>query len=307
VFPLERVGEELLPGDALRGAGVWRRLGLAAAFLGLGACLLLAASGIRGADGTRIETVELFEGRGRLYLPSGAAGAAVLLPAHEEGDELVSAGGNVSAALVLARGLDGAHALATELSRRGVAALTVDEKTDGAAAWDWLWEQSFVRRGFVALLAGNDRGEEALALAESVSGTPRACAAVVLCGRDSLVEAAADSPAGNLLLLTGQEGESEALTAFYGSAEDARRGFTGYFGERTARAAVALGGDEPSFFRPKALSVTADWLGSALGHSVEIADDDLICAPILYCKAGAACCLLLAAGTLLCGRRKKET
>ena len=113
------------------------------------------------------------------------------------------------------------------------------------------------------------------------------------------------SCAGNLLLLTGQEADEETLTAFYGSAEAARQGFTGFFSEKTARAAAAVGGEDPSFIRSGVLTRVIDWLGSCLGHSVELADDDLICTRVLFCNAGAAGCLLLAAANLA-GRRRKE-
>ncbi len=293
------------PGDAVRRGELLRGLCLAAAFVLLGVCLLAAGRGMAAAEGIRITDAELPGGKGTLYLPRETA--AVTLPAHEEGEETLSAGGMSSAALILSHWPDGARAAAAELCRRGVAVLTVPQGTDVRAAWDWLVSRPGVRGDSAAILAGDHRAPEALALAKALAGTPRECAALVLAGDKSLVKAAAGSPAANILLITGQEASPEELTAFYGAEADARRGFTGFFSEKTARAAAAVGGDDPAFYRRGVLTRALDWLGSSLGHRVELADGDLLWGKSLRSRAAGWTCFFPAAGALLSCRKKKQS
>ena len=293
------------PGDAVKRGELLRRLGLAAAFLALGACLLLSGRGMERADGVRTVKTDLPGGEGKLYIP--ATEAALVLPAHEEGDETVRAGGEAAGALILSHRPDGAEGAALELCRRGIAVLVIRDGVPAESAWDWLLSQPFVRRSGGAILASDRRAGEALALAEKLAGTPRASAAVILTGDKSLVKAAAGNPAANILVLTGQTAGEEDLTAFYGSAEAARLGFTGYFAKGTARASAALRGDDPSFFRRSVLERTMDWLGSSLGHRVEVADSDLICGKILGWRIAGALCMALGAARICgCGKKKEK-
>ena len=294
------------PGDAVKRGELLRRLGLAAAFLALGACLLLAGRGMSRADGVSVVKTELPGGKGKLYVP--ASEAALVLPAHEEGEETVRAGGEAAGALILAHRLDGAENAALELCRRGVAVLVIRDGTEAESAWDWLLSQPFIRRSGGAILSSAKRAGEALALAAGLAGTPRPCAAVVLTGDKALAGAAAGNPAANVLVLTGGKAGEEELAAFYGSREAARLGFAGYFGEGTARACAAVGGDDPSFFRRSVLERTMDWLGSSLGHRVEIADSDLICGKVLGWRIAGALCLACGAGWICgCGKKKEQT
>ena len=281
-----------------------QRLGLAAVFVLLGICLLISGREVLAAEGVRTVDAELPGGRGTLYLPGAVS--TVTLPAHEEGEKTLTTAGTVTGALILSHWPDGARAAATELCRRGVAVLIVTDGTDAQTAWDWLLFRPEVRSDSAAILSGDRRAGEALALAASAAGTPRECAGVVLAGEETLVKAAAGSPAANLLVLTGQEASPEDLAAFYGAREDARRGFTGFFSEKTARAAAAVGGDEAAFYRRSVMTRTLDWLGSCLGHRVELADDDLLWGRVLGWRFAGGLCFLAALKTLA-GCRKRKT
>ena len=263
-----------------------QRLGLAAVFVLLGICLLISGREVLAAEGVRTVDAELPGGRGTLYLPGAVS--TVTLPAHEEGEETLTTAGTVSGALILSHWPDGARAAATELCRRGVAVLIVTDGTDAQTAWDWLLSRPEVRSDSAAILSGDRRAVEALA------------------GEETLVKAATGSPAANLLVLTGQEASPEDLAAFYGAREDACRGFTGFFSEKTARAAAAVGGDEAAFYRRSVMTRTLDWLGSCLGHRVELADDDLLWGRVLGWRIAGGLCFLAALKTLA-GCRKRKT
>lgn len=284
-----------------------RALTLALLFLILGGCLLLAERQIRLSGGeTALTAAELPGGNAALYLPR-AVPVAEALPAHDdEGDdghrhEAVYTGGKMNAVMILSRGADGASVLAAELSRRGVAALIVNGE-NGREAWDWLTAQDFVRLSGTALAAPKGRSAEALDLADSLRGTGRECAAVILLGDAGTLRRAGGSDARNVLMFTGRA-DPAAEEAFFGSAVDAERGFSGYFSDGSARACVRGGG---SFFSRRTLETVMDWQGSSLGHTVELPDDDLICGKLLLCRAWAGLCLLAAAGVLLCRRRIEE-
>lgn len=281
----------------------WKALLLAAAFLALGGCLLLAGEGILSDAGVRRETADLPGGRGSLWTPVGIQTTAEISDDEDGHDHAVTviSGG---AALVLTDAFDGSRSLAAELARRGVTTLLYGG-SDPAAAWEML--RSLGGKSGTALLAGADRSGEALALAGRLWKNGDRCAAVILLGNEETLRAAGDYPGGNILILTRTKPTAETLTAFYGSQIAAERGFDGFFGEGTARA-CAWDGEFGSFARRETLSRVAEWRGSAMGHPVEIPDSDQIFSSIIQCQVGAALCLLLAVGTLMgFVRRRKHT
>lgn len=267
----------------------------------LAACLLLAASGMTRSAAAK-SAVALPGSTGTLYRPAAVDGFT--LPAHDEDghggsghEETVTLGTRGPAVLILHRGADGAETLALELARRGTAALVIGEGVSPRDAWDWLFSRDFVSAGAVGLAAGGARCAEALALAGELSGSGRECAAVMLLGGAGILRPAADSPARNILALTAGTDRSAEL-AFYGSESAADRGFTGYFGDGTARAAAAVPGFG-GFARREILSRLMEWQGSSLGHRIELHDDDLTAGSVPACRAAAAACFLAAAASLL--------
>lgn len=276
--------------------------------LALGACLWLAGEGMLRAGGVHMETVQLPEGKARLYRPETIRAQSVPLMEEPSGgahapEESVMVGGQCAAALLLADGFDGADALAVELSRRGVAVLLPGKVVPAREAWDWLMEQSFTRVSSVALIASKGRSAEALALGEALVPTDRAAATTMLLGDDALLSAAVSWPGRNLLILTRHEADTAVRAAFLGTG-DGRSEFGGYFSEGTARAAASLGGALRWSSR-EALVRVLDWQGSSLGHAVSLSDDDFICGYVGCCRIAAALCLPAAA--LLWFLRRKMT
>ena len=273
----------------------------AAVFLLLGGCLLLSAAGILADANVRRESTELPDGRAALWMPRTGPVIAVS-DAGEDGHDHGLAIESGGAALVLTGAFDGSRSLAAELARRGVTVLLY-RGHDGAGAWKHLRELRG-DHGAMALLAGTDRAQEALALAQELWADGKRPAAVMLLGEKAAVRAAADYPGGNILVLTRTEPDPDTLTAYYGSRAAAERGFDGFFGEGTARA-CAWDREFGSFARRETLARVAEWKGSTLGHAVELPDGDLIFSSIILCRVGAAACLLLAAGTTVCGLRRR--
>ena len=281
---------------------------LALVFILLGCCLWLAGSGLRDGNGAvSVETVSLPGGRGTLYLPREAGGTVFSVYVGGEGEDHIhsdaASAARSPAALILGHGLDGARSLAVELSRRNVAVLLLTDQTDPAAAWDWLGAQSFVIGDAMGLFASRGRAADGLALAGKLVGTERECAAVVLSGDEDTVTGAGALSGRNLLVLTGKAPSRDAKLAFFGAEGAAERGFSGFFGEGTARAVVPLGWNTPGFSRRSAMLQVIDWQGSSLGHASGLADGDLIYDQIIFCRCAAGVCLLLAAAVLPC--RKK--
>lgn len=231
---------------------------------------------------------------GELFSPGKTPGPAALSMPEDEGGHThaVAAGG--SAALLLTGRKEGGRGLAVELARRGVTALTVPESVSAGDAWDWLTSREFVRLNAAALIAGPSRGEEALALASELSGGGRECAALVLSGGDGLLNAAADCPARNILFLTPEEPAAEAAAAFLGDGEGPGK-IRGYFAEGTARSAVPTGTNRLD--DREALLPVIDWLGSSLGHTVELHDEDLIIPGTRTMQTAAELLLAAAAGS----------
>lgn len=266
----------------------------------------------RGADrdGVGVTRLTLDGTVLRLYRLGDAGSETVILTDHADGDgghtHTLTLGGQSSAALVLTAPGDRSDALAVELARRGVAVLTAPGGS-GAAAWDWLTEQNFVRLSTVALVAGPGQGEEALALMGSLSGGGRECAAAVLMEDASLLSAAAGSPGRNILFLALTEPEPHAVAAFLREEERAPGWIGGYFAEGTARKAVRpVSGrwDDREVLLP-----VIDWLGSSLGHTIELKDNDLIVGRRLACRRWGAACLAGGALALTClvlPRRKRK-
>lgn len=216
---------------------------------------------------------------------------------------LAPAGGSAAALLLRERG-DGADALAAELARRGVAVLAAAPGADPDRAWEALTESGFARLSSLALLGG----ESALALADRLAGSGKEPAAVVLRGDGALLERAAASRARNILFLTGAEPDPGTLAAFLGEEERKPMAIGGYFAEGTARRAVrpAPGRwDERENLLP-----VIDWLGSSLGHAVELPDEDLPTLTRKTARTAAATCAALGAacagGALLRRRKRSE-
>lgn len=212
------------------------------------------------------------------------------------------------------RGAPARTALALELSRRGLVVLEVRDPAEAEAAWAWLTAQPFVwveRTGLVAL---DGAVPAALALAEE---TPVPQAAVLLGGGDALTRAlAAPAALRDALIVTGAgEPERADLAAFLGcGAEEAAPDKTcGFFYEGNARRLVLTSGGGQAVPRSReALAAVFDWLGSSLGHRVELADDDLVCGKREALFAAGAVCGVLSAGCLaltirrLRGKRQEE-
>jgi len=248
----------------------------------------------------------------RLYRLGDPAPETVIVTDHADGDgghtHTLTLGGQSSAALILSGGGDRAEILAAELARRGVASLVVPGGS-GEAAWDWLTEQDFVRLSTVALIAGPGQGAETLKMMEALAGSGRESAAAALMEDASLLPSAAESPGRNILFLTLTEPERDALEAFLGEEERSPGWIGGYFAEGTARkAARPVRGrwDDESALLP-----VIDWLGSSLGHAIELKDTDLIAPGAAACRrwgiaalAGAA---LAAAGAAIPRRKREKT
>ena len=281
--------------------------------------LLAAAILLALAAGALLSARRLPEGVSASEIPAGtlyslgeAPGAAELtLPEDEAGHAHTLTGGG-SAALILADRGENGRGQALELVRRGVTVLLASDKVSAGEAWSWLTSRDFVRIGSVALIAGSSRGAEALTLASDLVGGGRECAALVLAGDDGLLSAAGTSPARNILFLSVSEPSLEAAGAFLGD-EKGPGTIRGYFGEGTARSVVRTG--TPRLDAKEALLPVIDWLGSSLGHTVELHDEDLVVpgrrtlrlAGELLLLAGAGCAaggaLALRAGRV---RRKKR-
>lgn len=277
------------------------------------ALALLALAGLllwRGLDrdGVSAGAVTLPGGEGaKLFLPADSGPVPALSLPAEEGEEdhvhTLSLGGQLSAALVLRAPRDGADGLAVELARRGVAVLAAAPE-DAGAAWGWLTGQGFARLSALALLGG----EEALTLADALTGSGRESAAVILRGEEPLLERAASSPARNILFLTPGEPPMETVETFLGEPERKPGAIGGYFAEGTARRVIRRAGER--WDGEETLLPVIDWLGSALGHSVELHDDDLILRERRELRTGAAVSaalgLCLAGGSLLPGKKRGE-
>ena len=269
---------------------------LCAVFLTLGAVLLISEQCMLRDEGVSVRQVTFEGGSGTLFLPEIAQARSIPLP--EEGPDAhtgsVTVGGSVPAALVLGDGLDGKHALAVELARRGVAVLLADGETPADHAWIWLTDREFVRLTSAALIASEDRSAEALSLGTAFAGSGRASAAAILFGDDQTLFAAARYPGRDLLILTGREPEETAKRAYFGADYAEGRNFTGYFGDGTARA-VSTAQGRTAFSSRRTLQQILDWQGSALGHEVEMPDDSEIFTRIDFCRIAAVFCFLAAA------------
>ena len=166
--------------------------------------------------------------------------------------------GSTGAVLLLSRCGDGSRALASELARRGMTVLLARAQ-NAAEAWDALASLPYARLSSLGLLAGKSGADAALALADSLAHGGKEPGAVVLCG-SSVREAAAESEARNILLFVGRNDDKESLA------------LQGYFTEGTARCVRPLGA---SWRSGAAVAALLDWLGSSLGHTIELPDDDL--------------------------------
>ena len=264
----------------------------ALAFLLLGGCLLLSAAGLLSQAAICRERMALPGGSGRLWYSAAAAPAPAA--EDEDGHAHVLPGGG--AALVLTDAFDGSRGLAAELARRGTTVLLAGRSVPAEEAWDAL-RSLCGEQADMALLAGPDRADEALALLSRLRSRGQRCAGAVVLTGAAGVRAAGDLPGGNLLLLTRSRPDEETLTAFYGSQIAAERGFDGFFAENTARACAWDG--RFGFFGREALLRVNDWMGSVLGHGPALADDDFLYDNAAFCVYGAGITALLAAAVLI--------
>ena len=265
------------------------------ALLIAGAALLAAAALLlpRGAAGTKL----VLPGGGRAVLYGADTAQAALTVTEEDGhSHVLDAGGTASAALLLGGRGEGTDALASELARRGVRVLAADAGTDAAEAWDRLVSQPWVRLSSVALVAGPERSKEALRLAESLAGGGREPAALILRGGEALLKEAAHTEARNVLVLVTDEPDAETVEAFLGEEERRPGWIGGYFAEGSARAAVRCGSSR--WADKTALMAAIDWLGSTLGHAVELPDDDLPALAAAHRRTAA--CIIAGAGAAAC-------
>ena len=281
---------------------------LCLAFLALGASLLSAAQNTLRDEGIMVRHVSFEGGGGKLCLHDTTQAISVPLyeeEKHEGHDESIEVGGSGPAALLLGDGLDGTHALATELARRGVAVLLPDRGTPAASAWNWLMEQSFVLTSSAALIASGNYADDALSLGTALADSGRVPAATILLGDGQTLRKAAGYPGRDLLVLTDREADREEKIAFFGTDYAEEQNFTGYFGDGTARAVSAARG-RTAFSSRKTLCQVLDWQGSALGHAVELPDDNVVFTDIDFCRIAAAFCLIAAGAVWPLRRRPKE-
>lgn len=277
-------------------------------FLALGASLLLAARNMLRDEGITVRRVSFEGGGGRFCRPEAAQTRSVPLYEEEEHDGhsgSLAVGGDSPAALVLGNGLDGTHALATELARRGVAVLLPDKGTSADSAWSWLMEQSYVRVSSAAIIASKSRADDALSLGAALASSGYAPAATILLGDGQTLRKAAGYPGRDLLILTETEADEEAKAAFFGAEYAAGSDFIGYFGDGSARAVSAVRG-RAAFSSRKTLCQILDWQGSALGHAVELPDESEIFSSIDFCRIAAAFCLFAAGAIWPVRRVSKE-
>ena len=277
---------------------------LAAALLCLAGALFWRSGDLHGASASALSLPD--GGTGRIYRSGAGRDAGTLaLPEDEDGHtHTVSVSGGSAAALILTRRGDGSAVLAAELARRGVTAVTMPESGDASAAWDALAARDDVRLSSLALIGG----AEALDLADALADSGRECAAVILRGDGPLLERAAASKARNILFLTGAEPEKGLVTAFLGEEERKSGDIGGYFAEGTARRVIRPAPERLD--REETLLPVIDWLGSSLGHAVELPDGDLPnrSGPYIRLAAGAlALAGLAAAGGAVLRIRKEGT
>lgn len=193
------------------------------------------------------------------------------------------------------------RALAMELSRRGWVALTAAEAEEGSAALAWLEKQPFVRSQRLAV-AGD---EYALILGEDGGGSVRA---VIALWDESFSRQWEELP--NLLLFAECAPAGQELAAFLRCGEDRARpeDIQGYFYEETARCLRITEG-APSFRDPAVQAAVFDWLGSSLGHRLEIPDSAQRWQAAEGLRIGAICCAGVCTLSVLpvCPWKKKKT
>ena len=195
-------------------------------------------------------------------------------------------GESAGAVLILARPGDGSRLVASELARRGVTAYLASQR-NAAEAWEFLAGQPYVRRSAMGLLARGRGTETALALAESLAASGKQPGATVLCGAASLSDKASEN-VRDLLVLTDEKNVPDETE--------------GYFAEGTARRISSCG---TSWYKRGVKTALFDWLGSALGHNIELADDDLRCG-VSTAWTAAAIGLWLFAAAYIVSCIKKE-
>lgn len=199
-------------------------------------------------------------------VPPGISGSA-LYPAPHTGSPAPSV-------LLISRPGDGGRLLARELNRRGVNVLLLRDASPAALAdaWDYLASADFSRLSSLGLLAREADIPAAAEALEDLSGSGREAAAAVFSGSD--LSLCRGCTGRNVLFLTGREPDASALAAFYGDDTPAGR-ISGYFADGDARKVIVLPGSTPRWGEKDAMLSVFDWLGSSLGHVVELSDTDI--------------------------------
>jgi len=174
--------------------------------------------------------------------------------------------------LLLSHPGDGGRLLAKELTRRGIHVLLAEDASVIFDAWDYLAGNGFARLSSLCLMARGKDIPQALALSEALSGSGKEPAAVVLSGSD--VSLAREAAGRDLLFLTGHTPDAAALADFYG--DDTPAGvISGFFADGSARKVSALRSSVPRWGSRDTMLTVFDWLGSSLGHVIELPDTDM--------------------------------
>jgi len=245
-------------------------------------------------------------------------GAAALLlalvrrptPTEElAGAELYRADGGQSAApavLLVSHPGDGGEYLLRELNRRGVHVLRLTDTEGLAKAWEALTMLDGVRLSSLGLLARGRDIPAALELTEKLSGGGREPAAVILGGTGEDAALCAGSPGRDLLYLAGGMQGEDTTAAFYGDDTPAGE-ISGYFADGDARRLEVLSGSVPPWGSRETMLLIFDWLGSSLGHAVELPDDDIAtAADKALLRGGVAASVIAVAGGVLTGRAHRR-
>jgi hypothetical protein len=175
-----------------------------------------------------------------------------------------SMGDGHTAAVILAGLTPGENrALATELCRRGYTVLRPADSAQILAAVHWLQSQPNIRPHRIALVLGNELPPAAADCAGELAAT------VFLTTGAEWING--DFP--NALAFSAGAPTVQQLSAFLRC--DDRQGeigrIFGYFVEGTARC-VELTGSTPTYRDKRVQTRLFDWLGSAIGHQIEIPD-----------------------------------
>ena len=96
-----------------------------------------------------------------------------------------------------------------------------------------------------------------------------------------------------------KEPSAESAEAFLGERERRPGWIGGYFAEGTARKVVRPWSGR--WDDPEALQPVIDWLGSSLGHVIELSDEDLLSPGAAVCRRWGTVCLAMGGAALAAG------